>query len=233
MRSHEVRPWRYLALLTLLLGILAISSLEAADLDVDLNAYRDAADRGAVGTVTGRASALAPKPSAPDQPVSGIEVVLVPRSSALLLRLEEIKRRARASTGAYVDAVPEVQKAEQDLETRLGAQKAGDLVRHVTTGADGKFLIRDVPSGDWLVIASRSVFVAKRPRLTKPATSARELFDPPSNLVGYSGVTMWVRELRVTPGEIGSIELTDRDPWLSGVAEKRHTPPRKLRPLFE
>lgn len=236
MPSHRVPAlgavsFGVLVMLALLAGGRAVCP--AADLDVDVGAYAASNERAAFGAVSGRASALARKPSEPDPPLAGVDVVLVPRSAALVSRLEEIKRLARASAEDYVDAVPEVQKAEQGLEARLKLQGAGHLVRRVKTTEDGTFTVADLPSGDWLLIASRSVSVTKHPRPPKPTTSRREKFDPPSQLTGYASVSIWIEELRLSPGKTEQVELTDRNAWLSGIAEKRQTPPRKLRPLFD
>ena len=49
-------------------------------------------------------------------------------------------------------------------------------------------------------------------------------FIPQPKLLSHSYVTLWVRELTVTPGGAQTLALTDRNAWLTGVIEDTETP---------
>jgi len=39
--------------------------------------------------------------------------------------------------------------------------------------------------------------------------------------MGFSAVSVWVRELMVSAGRIEEVELTDRNVWFTGIEEER------------
>ncbi len=59
-----------------------------------------------VGTVTGTALASGPRPASPPVPLTALEVLLLPRSDAVLASLERIKRQSRDSMSGYRTAIP-------------------------------------------------------------------------------------------------------------------------------
>ncbi|HXF96575.1 MAG TPA: hypothetical protein VNI61_10805, partial [Gemmatimonadales bacterium] len=94
-----------------------------------------------------------------------------------------------------------------------------DLLRRAVSGPDGTFLVPEVPAGPWLLLGERRVWVDK----PGPGLSRRErqIFRDRPRLLGYHAVTFWVREVPVLPGDRVSVELTDRNAWMTGIAEKR------------
>src|SRR3989442_2697965 len=69
--------------------------------DVRVDAYREAASAGAVGTVTGHAREERLKPRAVERPLLGTVATLVPYSPALLARFEVVLTHARESANTY------------------------------------------------------------------------------------------------------------------------------------
>ena len=83
-------------------AVLALWSVAAASVtDVRVEAYRQAASAGAVGTVRGYAREERRRPGGSERPLVGTVVMLVPRSPALLAQLTEIRTHARDSADAY------------------------------------------------------------------------------------------------------------------------------------
>jgi len=191
----------------------------AQGLDVDLGAYRKASGAHVVGVVSGRAYAERPTPAAADQPLTGTVIVLVPRSAEFVGRLERIKAHARDSQKAFLAAATEIRLARESYEKRLWEASYPDLVRATTVDPSGAFSTADLPAGDWLLIATRSVFVS-RPS-PKATSRERQAFPPSPRLVGYYAVSVWLRKLTVTGGGSETVELADRNVWFTGVVEDR------------
>ena len=199
--------------------VLLLVALALAPLDVHTEPYREAATAGALGAVTGQAVAETSRRGPSPQPVTDVAVTLIPRSETLLADLERIRYRAREDMKTYRTSARDVTEARRTYERALSDAGAADLVRSTAVDPEGRFLIEDLPAGAWLLIAQRAVFVAKNPgSLSK---RDRELFDRRLQLTGYYVVTFWLRELTITPGQSISIELTDRNTWLTGIAEER------------
>ena len=208
-----------------LLGLLALAPLVAiaapareASLDVDIAAYRRAA-AGRLGALTGRAYETGAKSTAADRPLPGTVVTLLPRSETFLRTLDEIKRGARASITAYRDAAAAVRRAREAYERVLWAEGALDLVRSTDVAADGAFAVRDLPSGQWVLIGVRSLFVDKPARRPTPRES--QTYATPPRVIGHGTVHVWLLEVQVTGGRTEAVELTDRNAWLTGIVEER------------
>jgi len=203
-----------------LAGVLALWSVAAASVtDVRVDAYREAASAGAVGTVTGHAREERLKPGDVERPLLGTVVTLVPYSPALLARFEEIRTHARDSANAYRASGRAIRLAREAYEKALWEAGAPDFVRASVVDATGGFRMEDLPAGAWLLIATRSVVVDRAsPRIAK---RERETYAPALRLRGFSTVSIWVRELTVSAGRTEDVELMDRNVWLTGIEEER------------
>jgi hypothetical protein len=218
--------------------VLAIAALAFASVapaapgvDAPIERYRDSAALHELGGVRGRAFQERRRPSLPDMPLTAVAVSLLPRSETWLVRLNAIKRGARDSVDAFRDSAPSVRRAREAYEKALLEAGAGDLPLGATVDGEGRFTLDGVPAGPWVLLASRSTYVSKTP-LERPIppgqyrTPAPPLpYLPPATLAGYYVVTYWLRELTVVGGGVEPVELTDRNVWLTGVAE-RIQPPR-------
>jgi hypothetical protein len=220
--------------LTLLavLAVLAATSLALA-IDAPLERYRRAEGRGELATVRGRAFEERRKPSAPDVPLVGTAVSVLPQSEAWLLRLEGIKRGARDSLGAYREAATAIRRSREAYEKSLLEAGGGDLSQTVTVDPEGGFSFDGLPAGPWILFAARSTYVSRTPQQRAPppgGAPARPLvpqspFLPIDKLAGYHVVTYWLRALTVSPAAAGEpVELTDRNIWFTGVIESRDQP---------
>ncbi len=210
----------------LLVMILPGIAVATENIDVQLDRYRDAESLGKVATVSGLAFEERRKPKADDLPVRGISVILLPHSDALLSRLEAIKQSARMSMDRYREAAPAIQKARAAFEKALWEAGAGDIAPAAITGADGTFRIENVPAGEWILVATRSIYMSTAGSSAHASTpnASDQHFLPYLRLVGYYAMTFWVRELTLGAGDTQTLELTDRNPWFTGVTEDRQMP---------
>jgi hypothetical protein len=219
----------------LVLAVVSLASLAGAEsVDAPIEAYRGAAAGGALGTVKGRAIEERRRPTAADLPLAGTSVRLLPRSDALIVTLQGIKRGARDSIDAYRESAAQVTKAREVYEKRLLEAGAGDLSQAVTVGDDGAFALEGIPAGPWVLLASRSTFVSKASHDRRgPTTSPNRPtpFLPADKLVGYHVVTYWLREVTVVGGAVETVDLTDRNAWLTGISENRQAPPPSTQPF--
>ena len=195
--------------------LVLVATAAAGALDVDLQTY----DRGVTGTIDGRVYAERPKPNAADVPLARAVVVALPRSEALVRRLDDLRAHARDSTAAYRDAATQMRRARETFELEVWQAGAADLVRSTVVDADGRFSLVDLPAGRWLIWATHSQFTdARSPR---GQLRDRERFRLPPRLVGYYLERAWLREVETTPGAATTLELTDRNVWFAGVVEDR------------
>lgn len=205
----------------LLLGLTVFASAALAGPvdDVRTERYHDAAAAGTVGSVTGRAAAEGATPKAPEQPLIGVSVTLLPRSEALLFRFREIQRQARRDLGVYRASGSALVEARRAYERALSNAGAADLVLYTEVGPDGTFELERVPAGDWLLIAQRAVFVSKAS--TSLNKRDREIFLRQPRLTGYYTVTVWLRELTMVSGRSEHVGLSDRNAWMIAIQEER------------
>ena len=202
-----------------LVGVLLGFAAVAHALDAETAAYRRAAAAGALGTVSGRAWEERRTPDAAEQPLAGTVVTLVPRTPELLARLEGIKAHSRDSQTAYGASAGAIRRAREAYEKELWDAGAADLVRATVVDGVGAFSVTDLPAGEWMLIATRSVSVDKAsPRLSP---RERHAFTQSPRLTGYKVVSVWLRELTVAAGEALAVELMDRNVWFTGIEEER------------
>ena len=200
-------------------SLLLLALVLAPPLDVRTEPYREAATAGALGAVAGQAFAENLRRGASPQPVTDVAVMLVPRSEAFLGELEGIRTRARRDMSAYRTSARAVTEARQVYERALWKAGAAELVRSAAVDPEGRFSIEGLPAGAWLLIAQRAVFVPKKPGAM--SKQDRELFERRPQLTGYYAVTFWLREVTIAPGQSTDVELTDRNAWMTGIAEER------------
>ena len=200
--------------------VLALSGAALAHgAGINTESYRAAAASGAVGAVAGRMYEERNRPEAPDRPLAGAAVIVVPKSADVLKKLEQIKRDARNSADDYRAAGPSIVAVRRAYEKELWDSGAVDLVKSTTVDAEGRFIVPDLPAGDWLVIATHSVKIDKH---VDPIPSKQAgVYTRHSQLTGYQRVTVWLREVTVATGRSENLELTDRGAWFSGVVEER------------
>ena len=210
-----MRAWAPLAL-----ALVAGPALAAVD--VDLTGYTAADRAGAAVPVTGRAFAERPKPDAPDTPLVGASIVAVPRSEALLRRLEQLREGARDSANAYRGAALLMQRAREAYERELWDAGAPELVRNAVVDSSGRFDLGRLPEGRWIIVAvwDRTVH-SRSAKPERKERRERELYVPAPRLTGYRSRLVWLRELAVSGTQPAALELTDRNVWFSGVVEER------------
>lgn len=197
--------------------------------DAAIASYHDAMREGALAVLTGRVYEERRKPDAPDTPLDGTVLMILPRSETFLDTLETIKQHARDSMDTYRGAASAVRRAREAYETALLRRGGGDLAQALTVGPDGTFALPSVPAGDWVLVAAYTVFGKKAPtptsgRAAAVAATAGDRFIAQPKLISHSYVTFWLRELTVKPGDTATVTLTDRNAWLTGVLEDTETP---------
>lgn len=217
------------ALTTTLVGCGAASSPKPPDpvalpaLDVPVDAYVQASRRGPRSTVTGTVYEERRKPDAPDEPLAGTVVTLLPYSEIVRTRLETMKRGARESADKYVAAAAQMKKLREAYEAALWDHGAADLVFTAAIAPDGSFRFDDVPAGRWLLYATTARF-NKREGRARGAGDRR--FPQERRFEGFYDVTVWLRDLSTGRTAPDDIDLTDRNVWFSGVAEEWLPRPR-------
>jgi|SRR5205807_259967 len=200
-----------------LVTVLASVPPEARAINTD--SYRAAATSGSIGVVTGRIYEERKRPETPDHPLAGAAVIVLPKSADVLRKLEEIKRTARNSADDYRTAGASIVAVRRAYEKELWDSGAVDLVKATTVDADGRFVVPDLPAGDWLLIATHAVKIDKHTDVS--ASKKRGVFAPGTRLTGYQRVMVWLREVTVSKGQSENLELSDRSAWFSGVVEER------------
>jgi len=199
--------------------VTALISVSHQVLAINTDSYRAAAASGSIGIVTGRVYEERKRPETPDQPLAGAAVIVLPKSAEVLRKLEEIKRTARNSADDYRAAGPSILAVRRAYEKELWDSGAVDLVKATTVAADGRFVVADLPAGDWLLIATHTVKIDKHAATS--TTKKRGVYAPGTRLTGYQRVTVGLREITVSNGRSENLELSDRAAWFSGVVEER------------
>lgn len=203
----------------LVAALVLTAAAPARALDVDLQAYDEARRRGEMVTIAGRVYTERRRPNAEDLPMARAVVVALPRSEALVRRLDDLRAHARDSAAAYREAATQMRRARESYEREVWQSGAADLVRSTTVDADGRFTLSDLPAGRWMVWATHSEFLdARSPRYQ---ARDRERYRLPPRLVGYYAERAWLREVDTTPGASTTLELNDRNVWFAGIVEDR------------
>ena len=175
------------------------------------------ADHGTAGEVKGTALGSGATPTSPPAPMTGLTILLLPRSDSLLGELERARLHSRDSLTAYRAAIPDLRRSVDEAVARLRAEGQGSDVRSATVDAGGHFTVPDVSSGPWILVGYRSLHVD---RSTHDTVKESGTFLPQPKLVGYDRVAMWLEAFSIESGQPALIELTDRNVWFEGVEEK-------------
>jgi len=204
-------------LLALVLFLSGASTDQA--LDVPLESYQAAATAGATGTVTGRVFDERRRPDEAERPVAGVSITMVPRSTEFLRKVEEVKRKSRDSANNYRASAASILSLKAAYEKALWEAGATDLVRATAADDGGRFTVEKLPVGDWVLIATHSASIDKHAAATD--SRRRNIYTPGTRLTGYQIVAIWLREISVTRGGSTTLDLMDRNVWLSGIVEDR------------
>ena len=188
-------------------------------LDVPLESYQAAATAGVTGTVTGRVFDERRRPDEAERPVAGVSITMVPRSTEFLRKVEEVKRKSRDSANNYRASAASILSLKAAYEKALWEAGAADLVRATAADDGGRFTVEKLPVGDWVLIATHSASIDKHAAATD--SRRRNIYTPGTRLTGYQVVAIWLREISVTRGDSTTLDLMDRNVWLSGIVEDR------------
>ena len=204
----------------LLLGVTGVAS--AGDVAALVAPLLAARERGALGSVDGRAYAEGRRGGAEATPYASVSVLLVPRSAGFEAELEAIKAHSRDSPDAYIEAEPKVSQARLAFERALIDTGAGQLIFGESSDGAGAFRFQRVPEGAWTLLAWRETSHAKRPPALKRSEAQRYRTRP--QVFGQTTVVLWWRPVIVRAGEEVVVRLHDRNEWLTGVREDRRVP---------
>ena len=193
----------------------------AQDLAASLAPLRAALERGEVAVLSGAAFVEPRRPHGAPTPLAGVAIVVLPPAPGFLGDLETVKTHARDSAARYMQAAGEVRKIQEAYEQALRPAGAGDLVFAAVTDAAGRFELKGVPAGDWVLLGRHEVLHARPPKKVPHQERASRLFllEPPPS--GYRAVIYWLMPLRAEAGGSARVELHDRNPWLTGVTEEK------------
>lgn len=211
------------AILGLFLGGLILSGGEGAaqELAALLEPYRAASGREEVGTIRGMAFVEPHRPQGEASPLGGLTIVVFPPAPGLLSQLEGLKARVRDSAARYLGAAGDVRRIQEAYETALAQVGAADLVFTAATDQGGRFELKQIPAGEWVLLGRHEILHAMAPRKIPQQERAARLYvlEPPPR--GYRAVTYWLLRLRVEAGAAIQVELHDRNLWLTAVAEEK------------
>ncbi len=192
------------------------------DLQTLVDPYLKAREQRTLGVVAARAYAEPTRPGASPTPAPSVSVVLLPYSASLAAELDAVKAGLRDSLEAYAAAVSRVETARVDYERALLAVGGGELVRTETTDDQGAARLKDLPAGDWLVLAwQEGGHLSKHFRMREP--EAKHYPNVPTN-VTYSLVTYWRLRVTVRPTETVEVSLNDRNVWMTAARQEGGTP---------
>lgn len=210
---------RFLAMLVLLGTAASASARDVAQLTAPLLAARE---RGAFGSIDGRAYAEGQRGGAETTPYPSVSVLLLPRSEEFEAEMEGIKASYRDSPDAYLEAEPKLSAARVAYERAIIDTGGGQLLLGDSSDATGAFRFPNVPEGAWTLLAWREMPHAKRPTSLKASEARRYKTRP--QVFGYTTVVFWRIPLYVKAGEEVTVRLHDRNEWLTGTREDRRAP---------
>ncbi len=189
-----------------------------------LEPYHAGARSGRVSQVVGRIYEERRTPGGPDQPVSGVQVTLVPFSESLLIELDKAKEHGRASMAAYRRAAPRIQEILEAYLKALRDAGGTDLMRVSVADATGEFRFGEVPAGRWMLVARHSPPVVRVSKSRQGPVDPRGTFVSGPSITGSAIVHVWLALQDLSDERVVSVELTDRNLWYTGVVEE--TAPR-------
>ena len=183
---------------------------------------------GAPGVLWGRLAVEEESPDGTWTPLNGVEVQVYLAVPSLLAELERIRRGARDSRQQHETAVARIQAvlaAHQRLVGMASLDPGGlpdpsiEQARRQATDPAGLFVYEDLPSGEWVLVATRVTpyrASAGRPESARRSASGREPRFLPKAGTPVKEAELWLSRVRVLPGARVHILLTDRARWLTG-----------------
>jgi len=215
-----------LAASIVILVVLWSAAVSAADVAAVVAPLLAARERGALGTVEGRAYEEGRRGGAEATPYASVSVLLLPRSADFEATLAAIKTHSRESPDAYIEAEPKVSAARMAFQKALIDQGAGHLIFGASSDTSGAFRFQSVPEGAWTLLAWRETAHAiKRPATLKRGETKRYKERP--QVLGQTTVVLWSMPVTVTAGEGMSVQLHDRNEWMTAIREDRRVPEAK------
>jgi len=197
----------------------AASAAGLADLMAPLQSARE---RGAFGSVDGRAYAEAQRGGGEPTPYPNVSVLLMPRSAQFDSELDGIKASYRDSIDTLLEAEPKLRTARVAFERALIEAGGGQLLLGESSNATGEFRFPRVPEGEWTLLAWREMPHSKAPTVPRGADARRYKGRP--QIFGYTTVIFWRLPVDVKAGEAMSVRLHDRNQWLTAAREDRRIP---------
>jgi len=195
------------------------SAAGLADLMAPLQSARE---RGAFGSVDGRAYVEAQRGGGQPTPYPDVSVLLMPRSAQFDSELDGIKASYRDSIDALLEAEPRVRTARVAFERALIEAGGGQLLLGESSNVSGEFRFPRVPEGEWTLLAWREIPHAKAPTALKGKDATRYRERP--QIFGYTTVIFWRMPVEVKAGEAMTVRLHDRNQWLTAAREDRRIP---------
>ncbi len=184
--------------------------------------YIEARDRGHVGEVSGSAHAGSLTPAGLPVPYRSVGVKLFPSSPEFEEELNRVKVALKDSLRSYVGAADRVTAARGVYEGALESAGAGALIHAAVSSPAGQFRFREIPAGEWLLLAWRGVEHATPGRKIPPREADR--FVGNVERTGHAVINYWRIRLEVSAGQITEVALTDRNIWLTVVLEGLRSP---------
>lgn len=175
---------------------------------------------GPPGFLWGRLAVEEESPDGAWTPLGGVEVTVYPYLPGVLAELERVRRSARESGSQFETAVARVQellrayRREVEAAGPAGSAASGGLVRRQASDTTGVFVFDELPSGEWLLVATRVTPYAAP--ASGRASGRESRFLTPPGRGPAQGAEVWVARVRVVPGERSRVLLTDRARWLVG-----------------
>jgi hypothetical protein len=197
-----------------ILPVLLVSGGAQPPLDTNVKSY----NADATGAVSGRVYEEHRQTTHPEHPDSAVLVWILPRSEALVRRLEEIKRHARDSLGSYRNAAVRIRREREGYERALWEAGGADLVLSAQADREGRFSFERVPEGAWLVLTWRSVVFDGKSRQISKRQRGTFALDP--QVDRYQAVTVWLTEVTVNGRTPTTVELRESNAWFTGVLEE-------------
>jgi hypothetical protein len=195
------------------------SAAGLADLMAPLQSARE---RGAFGSVDGRAYVEAQRGGGQPTPYPDVLVLLMPRSAQFDSELDGIKASYRDSIDALLEAEPRVRTARVAFERALIEAGGGQLLLGESSNATGEFRFPRVPEGEWTLLAWREIPHAKSPTALRGADARR--YKGRAQIFGYTTVIFWRLPVDVKAGEVMTVHIHDRNQWLTAAREDRRIP---------
>jgi len=182
-----------------------------------------ARERGALGTIDGRAYEEGRRGGDEATPYPSVSVLLLPRSADFEAELAAIKARSRDSPDTFIEAEPKVSAARLAFQKALIDGGAGQLILGEVSDAAGAFRFQRVPEGAWALLAWReTAHASKRP--AAPKRREAQLYKSRPEVLGQTTVVFWWVPVTVKAGEGATVRLHDRNEWLTAVREDRRVP---------